>query len=145
MSRQRRKGIRDQKSKRIVETIMLVTLCRSLKTVAIAGLMGIGLAGTGAVTPASADTIRTRCFGDDCYRQQCDDFGYDCVNIGYEGYPDYQAGQWERVCDADHCDWARIYDEDRPYGYDRPYDYDQPYNYDRPYDRDYDNYDDYDR
>lgn len=105
---------------------MDLTLSRALKTAAIAGVVGLGLSGTGAVTSASADTIRTQCFGDDCYRQRCDDFGYDCVNIGYYDEHVYRPSHWRYVCDydSDDCHWARIYTYDRD-------------DYDR-YDRDYD-------
>ncbi|MGD0190593.1 MAG: hypothetical protein ABSD74_07615 [Rhizomicrobium sp.] len=97
---------------------MLLTLSNTLKTVAVAGLLGIGLAGAGT-TSASADTYRTQCTGDDCYRVRCNDFGYDCVNIGYE-VPVARPYHSRWICDADgdDCHWARIYGDD-PGDYDR--------------------------
>lgn len=106
-------------------------LASTLKTAAMAGLLGLGLAGAGS-TAASAYTIKTRCYGDDCVRMQCNDFGYDCFRIGYTErydydrpysyaprsytyYPDYDDGYY------------RDYDTDRYYA--RPYDYDDDYDY----------------
>jgi hypothetical protein len=107
------------------ETTMLPTLSKALKTAAIAGLLGVGLAGAGT-TSASADTIRTRCFGDDCYRERCNDLGFDCINIGYYDEHIYRPGQWRYVCDDDgNCHWARLYNYDRVY--ERDYDYDYGY------------------
>lgn len=97
---------------------------RALKTMAIAALLGLGVAGA-ATTSASAYTIKTRCTGDDCARLQCNDWGDDCFRIGY----------FER------------YDYDRvlPYGYERTYEYAPEYapSYAVP-DHDYDYYHDYD-
>ena len=90
-------------------------LANTLKTTAIAALLGLGVAGASG-TAASAYTIKSRCYGDDCVRMQCNDFGYDCFRIG----------SYER------------YDYDRPYGYTRTYTY-YPYAYD--YDRYYRDYD----
>jgi hypothetical protein len=56
-------------------------LANTLKTTAIAALLGLGVAGA-ANSSASADTIRTRCNGDDCVRLRCNDFGDDCCRIG---------------------------------------------------------------
>ncbi len=102
---------------------MLLTVSNALKTAAVAALLGVGLMGAG-VAPASADTVRTQCYGGDCYRVRCNDFGYDCVNIGYEE-PAYRPFHSRWVCDADgdNCHWARIYDDrayrdwDDDYGY----------------------------
>ena len=95
---------------------MLLTVSNTLKTAAIAVLLGVGLVGAG-VPSASADTIRTRCYGDDCYRVRCNDFGFDCVNIGYESDRVYRPFHSRWVCDADgeNCHWARFYDYDRDY------------------------------
>lgn len=100
---------------------MLLNLSRTLKALPVAALLGIGLAGASAL-PASADTVRTRCYGDDCYRVRCDDWGFDCVNIGYEA-PAVRPFHSRWVCDAngDDCHWARFYDYDRPYDYDDGY------------------------
>lgn len=103
---------------------MFLTLSRALKTAAVAAVVGVGFAGAGAA-PASADTIRTHCFGDDCYREHCNDFGYDCVNIGYYDAHVYRPDHWRYVCDYDgDCHWARVYN-DRVYerDYDDDYDY----------------------
>ena len=94
---------------------MLLTVSKVLKTAAVAALLGVGLAGAGA-TSASADTIRTRCVGDDCYRVRCNDFGFDCVSISYEA-PAYRPFRSRYVCDADgdYCHWTRTYDYDRDF------------------------------
>lgn len=64
-------------------------LTNTLKTTALAALLGLGVAGTSG-TAASAYTIRTRCYdGGDCVRLQCNDFGYDCFRIGYTERYDY--------------------------------------------------------
>jgi len=103
---------------------MFLTLSRALKIAAVAGVVGLGLAGTGTITSASADTIRTQCFGDDCYRQRCDDFGYDCVNIGYYDEHVYRPGRWRWTCEDDGgCHWTRIYNDDRYYEHDYDDDY----------------------
>jgi hypothetical protein len=104
------------------ETTMLLTLSRSLKAAAVAALLGAGLAGAGAIS-ASAETIRTQCDGDgDCYRVRCDDFGNDCVNIGYVERANRPFRQ-RYVCDAygDDCHWTRIYEYDRDYDDDYGY------------------------
>jgi hypothetical protein len=82
-------------------------LANTLKTTAIAALLGLGMTGAGA-TGAAAYTIQTRCNGDDCVRMQCNNYGYDCFRIGYYDRSDY----------------------DRPYGYTRTYTY---YPYDDGY------------
>ena len=90
-------------------------LANTLKTTAIAALLGLGVAGANG-TAASAYTIKNHCYGDDCVRMQCNDFGYDCVRIGY----------------------TERYDYDHPYSYRaRTYTY-YPYDYDDGYYRDYD-------
>lgn len=91
---------------------MLLTVSRVLKSAAVAALLGVGLAGAGA-TSASAEIIKTRCFGDDCYRVRCNDWGFDCVNIGYRDR-DFRPYRSRYVCDADgeYCHWTRVYDRD---------------------------------
>lgn len=89
-------------------------LANTLKTTAIAALLGLGVVGASG-TAASAYTIRTRCNDDGCVRLQCNDFGDDCFRVGY----------------------TERYDYDRPYSYTtRTYTY-AP-NYDDGYYRDYD-------
>jgi hypothetical protein len=101
-------------------------LANTLKTTAIAALLGLGIAGASG-SSAAAYTIKTRCNGNDCVRMQCNDFGYDCYRMGYIDRRDY----------------------DRPYGYTRTYTY-YPYAYDyddgyyRDYDTHYRNHFDYD-
>ncbi|HLY04471.1 MAG TPA: hypothetical protein VKR31_01875 [Rhizomicrobium sp.] len=83
-------------------------LAYTLKTTALAALLGLGVVGTSG-TAASAYTSRTRCDGDACVRLQCNNDGYDCFRIGY----------------IDRDGYDRTYSSyDRPYGY-----YDQPYSY----------------
>jgi len=83
-------------------------LANALKITAIAALLGLGVAGA-ASSSALADTIKTRCTGDDCVRLRCNDFGGDCFRIGY----------FER----------HDYDRALPYGYTRTYDYSYPDTY----------------
>jgi len=90
-------------------------LANTLKTAAMAALLGLGIAGASS-TAASASTIKTRCYGDNCVRMQCNDFRYDCFRIGY----------FDR-------------DYDRPYTRTYTY-YPYSYNYDDGYYRDYDTY-----
>lgn len=94
---------------------MSLTMNKTLMSAAVAALLGVGLAGAGT-TVASADTIRTRCVGDDCYRVQCNDWGYDCVDIGYRQQYD-RPYRSRYICDADgdDCHWSRTYDYDRDY------------------------------
>ena len=109
-------------------------LANTLKTAAMAGLLGLGLAGAGG-TAASAYTVKTRCYGNDCVKMQCNDFGYDCYRIGYTERYDYDRpyayttrSYTYAPYDSDGGSY-RDYDSDR---YDaRPYDYDD--DYDTPY------------
>lgn len=103
-------------------------LANTLKTAAIAALLGMGVAATSG-SAASAYTIRTRCDGDDCVRLQCNDFGYDCFRIGYFERYDY---------DEAYSYPTRTYTY-YPYDYDRYDDYNvAPYSYDYNYNDDYD-------
>ncbi|HEX4160693.1 MAG TPA: hypothetical protein VHY79_19655 [Rhizomicrobium sp.] len=53
----------------------------TFKSIAVATALGWGA--MAAAAPASAETYRTSCYGDDCMRLQCDDWGRDCVRLGY--------------------------------------------------------------
>ena len=90
-------------------------LSNILKTTAVAAFAGLGVAAV--VSPAAAATYETRCYGDDCYRVRCNDFGYNCVrteSLGDVGYVRYRD---RMVCDADgddcHMVRTRTYDYDR--------------------------------
>ncbi|HEY6578299.1 MAG TPA: hypothetical protein VIY09_03175 [Rhizomicrobium sp.] len=96
-------------------------LANALKTTAMAALLGLGVAGA-AATPASADTVRSRCDGDNCVRLQCNDYGYDCFRIGY-----YDRGYYSRDYD----------DQGGSYGYAPAYSYAPAYNYTPDYYPDY--------
>lgn len=92
---------------------------------AAAALIGLGVAGTGAA-PAHAATFQTNCLGDDCMRVRCNDWGDNCVQIGYfhrdrDFYAPYHA---RYVCDADggYCHWSQA-----PIYYERSGDYDEDY------------------
>ncbi|MBV9330766.1 MAG: hypothetical protein JOZ55_04360 [Alphaproteobacteria bacterium] len=94
-----------------------------LRSAAVTGVLAVGLMGASAL-PASADSIQTRCNYGECYRVRCDDWGRDCVRMGYYN-SDYYRGRRHWVCDYDGegCHWAyndgyRYYDRDRYY--DRP-------------------------
>ena len=54
-----------------------MTLSNILKNAACASVLGIA-AIAGSASFASAATYETRCYGDDCYRVRCDDFGFGC-------------------------------------------------------------------
>ena len=58
----------------------------------------------------------TQCYDDGCYRVRCNDYGDDCVNIGYVERAD-RPFHSRYVCDAygDDCRWTRVYDYDRDY------------------------------
>src|SRR5689334_11663301 len=91
----------------------MMLLSKTLTTAAFAGL--VGFAATGAsVLPASAATYETRCYGDDCYRVRCNDFGYDCRRIEYLGDVGYTRSRDRLVCDedGDNCQLVRprVYD-----------------------------------
>ena len=55
-------------------------LANVLKATAIAAVLGLGTVAVSA-TSASADTYKTRCYGNDCVRLQCDDWGGNCLRI----------------------------------------------------------------
>jgi len=97
-------------------------LLNLLKTTGAVAAMAIGLAMS---TSVSAATYETRCFGDDCYRMRCNDWGYNCRRMDYLGAVGYVRPRDRLVCDADgdDCRWmpARVH----PYRYD--YDYDDYY------------------
>lgn len=79
---------------------MLSTTLKTAGLVTLIGLVGVGTAST----PAAAHTWQTRCYGDDCYRVRCNDFGYDCQrveNLGDVGYVRYRD---RMVCDEDGDD-----------------------------------------
>ena len=92
----------------------------ALQTVAVAGLMGLGILGT-STTPALADHVRTQCDrdGDYCWRVWCDWDWDDCHRISGSGYHRY--GYYNRsyygnyyggrgvVCDRDGDDCRRVY------------------------------------
>jgi hypothetical protein len=92
---------------------MLLSVGNVVRASALAGVIGLAFAGA---TPASADTLKTRCYGDDCYRLQCNDFGYDCERVAYLGHVGYLRHRDHYVCDSDgeNCRLVRtrIYDED---------------------------------
>lgn len=107
-------------------------LANTLRTTALAALLGLGVVGASG-TAASAYTIKTRCDGDDCMRLQCNDYGYDCFRIGYTERYDY---------DRPYSYTARSYTYYPDYdgGYYRDYDsgpYPPPNDYDDDYDYDY--------
>ena len=110
-------------------------LANALKITAVAAVLGLGGMAASA-TSASADTYKTRCHGDDCVRLQCDDWGGNCLRIGY----------FDRAAPpvARPYEYSRTYtyygrpDSDSDYYYESgPY-----YHYDNHFDSDYD-YDDY--
>jgi hypothetical protein len=92
-----------------------------LKTSTAAALIGLGVVAASATT-AAARTYETRCFGDDCYRVRCNDFGYNCVRMEYMGPIGYVRHRDRLMCDSDgdDCQWVRtrMYDD---------YDYDDFY------------------
>jgi len=95
-----------------------MTLSNTLKMAACAGVLGIATIASSAST-ASAATYETRCFGDDCYRVRCDDFGFGCRRIEDLGPVGYTRYRDREVCneDGDDCHWVRtrIYND---YDYD---------------------------
>jgi hypothetical protein len=99
-------------------------LSNLLKTAGAAAVIAIGV---GASSSASAATTETRCYGGDCYRMVCNDWGYNCRRMDYMGRVGYVRPRDRLVCDADgdDCHWmsTRVYR-----GH---YDYD--YNYDNDY------------
>ena len=106
-------------------------LANTLKTTALAALLGLGVAGASA-TSASAYTIKTRCYGDDCVRMQCNNYGYDCFRIGYVDRDDY-----DRAYTRTYTYYPYSYDYDN--GYYRDYDtyrYRNHFDYDNDYDED---------
>ncbi len=77
-------------------------LSNILKTAALATLVGAGVAGIAGSTSAAADSIRTDCLGDTCYRVHCDDYGDNCIRTEINNY-DYDRvwhpSQTRYVCD----------------------------------------------
>jgi hypothetical protein len=92
-----------------------MSLSNGLKLTALAGLIGLGVCGA-AATPAAAATYETRCYGDNCYRMRCNDFGYNCSRIDYYGDVAYMRDRDRLMCDedGDNCHWVRtrVYDYD---------------------------------
>lgn len=106
-------------------------LANTLKTAALAALLGLGVAGVSG-TIASAYTIKTRCYGDDCVRMQCNNFGHDCYRIGY-----YDRDDYDRAYTRSYTYYPYSYDYDD--GYYRDYDayhYRNHFDYDNDYDED---------
>lgn len=99
-------------------------LLNLLRTTGAAALMAIGVAMS---TSASAATYETRCYGGDCYRMRCNDWGYNCRRMDFLGAVGYSRPRERMMCDADgdDCHWspARAY----RYDYDNGYDYDDDY------------------
>lgn len=91
-----------------------MTLSNVMKTTACAALLGVA-ALAGSARTASAATYETRCYGDDCYRVRCDDFGY-CNRIERLGDVAYIRHRDRLMCneDGDDCHWVR----QRVYEYD---------------------------
>jgi len=102
----------------------MTTTSNILKTAAVAGLIGLGLAATTS-SPASARTY-SRCDSDGCYRVSCDWRGY-CYRTSRDYYrrsyyapsyyapsygPSYGEGYYRsvRVCDRWGCHWVRRYE-----------------------------------
>src|SRR4051812_45672136 len=67
-----------------------MSLSTFLKTTAAAGLVALSVSAT--TSPASARVYETQCYGGDCYRMSCSDYGYNCRrmeklgNVGDTGY-----------------------------------------------------------
>jgi hypothetical protein len=103
-----------------------MTLLTSARTVAVAGLFGLAMAGA-ATTPASAYSY-SRCDADGyCYRVHCDYDGDNCYRT-YDRQYSYDvrpARHWVCDADGDNCHWSS-YDYDRHY-YDYNRDYYGPY------------------
>jgi hypothetical protein len=110
----------DQAGAQLGRTTML-NMSNLLKGAAVASLLGFGALGA-TVTPASADTIETRCNGfGDCYRVRCDDFHDDCVRVGYYSSSYSHAGRrWVCDADGDDCHWAYYNDDYYYHHYYRP-------------------------
>lgn len=92
-----------------------MTLSNVMKMTACATLLGVAaLAGTART--ASAATYETRCYGEDCYRVRCDNFGYDCERMQPLGDVAYIRHRDRLMCDedGDNCRWVR----QRVYEYD---------------------------
>ena len=95
----------------------MLRLSKSLRTIAFAGTVGMGLLALAA--PASARTF-VRCDGDGdrCVRIHCDWDGDDCWREPvYYSRPAYEGRRWVCDEDGDECRW--VYYRERPY-YDGP-------------------------
>jgi hypothetical protein len=119
------------------ETSMLANV---LRTTAVAALLTLG-ATTASTTSAAADTYKTSCYGDDCVWLQCDDWGRDCIRLGY-----FDRNVPPAVTPDEYTETYREY-PDSYYG--PPPDSDDEYNDGNPYyhyynrfdpDNDYDDY-----
>lgn len=109
-------------------------LANALRMTAAAALLGLGAIAVTA-TQASADTFKTSCYGGDCVRLQCDDWGRDCFRIGRVDY--------DRPVPYGYTQSYNVY-PDRYYApdYEYHYNYVPDYDYNYSYGPDYD-YDDY--
>jgi len=96
---------------------MLFRASGVLKIAAMAVLWGAGFAGGGA-TSASAETFRTQCYDDGCYRVRCDDLGNLCVSVDF-GEESDRPDRSPYVCnpEGNDCRWAHARDNDRLYDY----------------------------
>jgi len=97
-------------------------LLNLLKTTGAAAVMAIGVAMSSS---ANAATYETRCYGGDCYRTRCNNWGDNCRRMDYLGAVGYLRPRDRMVCDADgdDCHWAPA----RAYRYDYDNDYDDDY------------------
>ncbi len=99
-----------------------MSLSTILKTTAAAGLIALSVSAT--TTPAAARVYETQCYGGDCYRMSCSDYGYNCRRIEYLGQVGYTRYRDRWMCDAygGNCQWVRTrnynydYDDDDFYG-----------------------------
>jgi hypothetical protein len=76
----------------------MLSIPKTVKYAALAALLGLGAAVT-ASAPASAYIVRTSCFGDDCYRERCNNDGNDCMRISYRDYDRYRYEPTRYTCD----------------------------------------------
>jgi hypothetical protein len=83
----------------------MLSVSNTLKMGALAALLSVG-AVAASTAPASADTISTRCYGDDCHQVRCNDEGYACVRV--PDYPEFYSDETDYTTSFDHPDHARM-------------------------------------
>jgi len=89
----------------------MLSIPKTAAFVALGAVIGLG-AMTAGSAPAKAFVYRTECLGNECFRERCDDDGYQCERISYVDRDRYRYDRnYRYVCDEDgyNCRYERVY------------------------------------